>query len=746
MTYSDNNDYFRDSGAPAGDRTLADANLLQAGLHPDPFAVLGRHSCGNYLIIRAFLPDAQQARLSDVDQPLQRLMDTNLFEWRGAADALPVHYRLAWTDAAGRGWTTYDPYSFPSQISLYDLHLFNEGRHLHAYRVLGAHLRVVDDIAGVLFAVWAPNAAQVSVVGDFNQWNGLRHPLRRRGGIWELFIPGVGAGARYQFEIRVRETSERLYKSDPYGQGFEQRPARASLVVENTSYSWRDEAWVARRRRQNWTHAPLAVYEVHLGSWQKDEHGDYLNYEELARRLVAYVSSLGFTHIELMPITEHPLDASWGYQTTGYFAPTSRHGDLHDFCKFVDYCHQAGIGVILDWVPGHFPKDAHGLAQFDGTYLYEHEDPNRREQRGWGTLAFNYGRNQVKNFLLASACFWLEECHLDGLRVDAVASMLYLDYARESGEWAPNPFGGNENLEAVTFLRELNEVIYRRYPGVLMIAEESTAWPLVTRPSWKGGLGFGMKWNMGWMHDTLEYLSFDPSLRRHHHELLTFGLLYVFTENFMLPLSHDEVVHGKGSLISRMPGDRYQRFANLRLLYFYMWTYPGKKFLFMGNELAQEKEWSYAGVLNWELLSQPEHRGIQLLIRDLNKSYQSMTGLHDLEFVQEGFEWLDCHDADRSIVVYLRRGGHGYPVLVIINFAAVARVDYRLGVPYPGRYREFLNSDAKTYGGSGLLNNEIYADLMPHLGYPYSLELNLPPLTGLALTACGVDHGENVDI
>ncbi len=712
---------------------MTDAALLHAGLHSDPFAVLGRHSRGDRLIVRAFLPGARQARLPDIDQPLQRLADTDLFEWRGATDALPVHYRLAWIDAAGHEQVAHDPYGFPPQLSLYDLHLFNEGRHLHAYRVLGAHPRVVDHIAGVLFAVWAPNAARVSVVGDFNQWDGLRHPLRRRGSVWELFVPDVNVGARYQFELRTRETSERLRKSDPYGRGFERRPANSALVMENAPYSWRDEIWVAQRRRRNWARAPLAVYEVHLGSWQRDEYGDYLDYKDLARRLVAYVGSLGFTHIELMPLTEHPLDASWGYQTTGYFAPTSRHGSPHDFHWFVDYCHQAGIGVILDWVPGHFPKDAHGLAQFDGTCLYEHEDPDRREQRGWGTLAFDYGRNQVKNFLLASACFWLEEYHLDGLRVDAVASMLYLDYDRESGEWAPNLFGGNENLEAVAFLRELNEIIHRRYPGILMIAEESTAWPLVTRPSWMGGLGFGMKWNMGWMHDILEYLSCDPALRCHHHELLTFGLLYAFTENFMLSLSHDEVVHGKGSLLSRMPGDRCQRFANLRLLYLYMWTYPGKKFLFMGNEWAQEREWDYAAVLDWELLNQMEYRGIQMLVRDLNRLYFSMASLHESEFLQEGFEWLDCHDAARSVVAYLRRGGGDDPVLVVLNFAAVARLSYRVGVPLSGFYQEILNSDAGIYGGGGMGNGTVHADLVPHLGYPCSLVLDLPPLTGLML-------------
>lgn len=745
MMYPDDNDHLQSLDVSAGDRILADAALLGAGLHPDPFAVLGRRVHDDRLIIRVFLPGAQQVRLPDLNQPLWRLVDTDLFEWRGAVSALPLHYRLAWTDASGREQVAHDPYSFSPQISLYDLHLFNEGRHLHIYRVLGAHPWVVENITGVLFAVWAPNAAQVSVVGDFNDWNGLCHPLRHRSGVWELFIPDVSVGVRYQFEILAQQTGERLRKSDPYGCGFERRPANATLVVENMPYPWRDEAWVTRRRRQDWAHAPLAVYEVHLGSWQRNERGGYLNYKELARRLVAYVSSLGFTHIELMPITEHPLDASWGYQTTGYFAPTSRHGDSYDFRWFVDYCHQADIGVILDWVPGHFPKDVHGLAQFDGTYLYEHEDPDRREQRGWGTLAFDYGRNQVKNFLLASACFWLEECHLDGLRVDAVASMLYLDYARESDEWVPNLFGGNENLEAVSFLRELNDVIHRRYPGVLIIAEESTAWPLVTRPSWMGGLGFGMKWNMGWMHDILEYLAYDPALRCHHHELLTFGLLYTFTENFMLPLSHDEVVHGKGSLLSRMPGDRCQRFANLRLLYLYMWTYPGKKFLFMGNELAQDREWDYAGTIDWDLLEKLEHRGIQMLIQDLNGLYRSMASLHGLEFAQKGFEWLDCHDAAQSVVVYLRCDGGNNSILVALNFSAVMRQGYRLGVPFPGLYQEVLNSDARIYGGDGMVNGEVYADLLPHLGYSYSLLLNLPPLTGLVLVSCGVSHEKPLD-
>ena len=734
MNDPDRDDQTHDAAHPAGVKIDGDAALLRAGCHPNPGAVLGRHARGELVSIRAFLPGARRVLLADVAQPLQELADTDLFEWNGAAECLPLHYRLSWIDADGREHLEYDPYDFGPQLSLYDLHLFNEGRHLHAYRFLGAHPRLIDGVAGILFAVWAPNAIRVSVVGDFNDWNGLRHPLRRRGVVWELFLPGVVVGMRYRFEILNERTGERLVKIDPYGQCFEQRPATASIVADHRTYAWRDAAWMARRRRQDWSRAPLAVYEVHLGSWQYQGSGAYLSYEELARRLVAYVVLLGFTHIELMPITEHPLDASWGYQTTGYFAPTRRHGVLADFRRFVDYCHEAGVGVILDWVPGHFPRDAHGLARFDGGHLYEYEDPALGEHRSWGTLVFNYGRNQVKNFLLASACFWLEECHLDGLRVDAVASMLYLDYARESDEWAPNQFGGNENLEAIAFLRELNDVVHRRYPGVLMIAEESTAWPLVTKPTWMGGLGFGMKWSMGWMHDTLEYFRIDPTLRRHHHDLLTFGLLYAFNENFMLPLSHDEVVHGKGSIFSRMPGNRDRRFASLRLLYVYMWTYPGKKFLFMGNEFAQEREWDHAAALDWELLGQFEHRGIQALIRDLNHCYRNVVSLHDNEFAREGFEWFDHHDAARSVMVYLRRAqGDSHPVVIVLNCAAVACSTCRIGVPASGVYREILNSDARCYGGGGLINQGVCATSVPYMGQPFSLLVNLAPLTGIVL-------------
>jgi 1,4-alpha-glucan branching enzyme len=742
MAHPDREDPFPDAVRLADAALVDDAVLLGAGCHPDPGAVLGRHGDGEQIRIRVFLPGARGVRLADLDQPLRRLPDTDLFEWRGLAEKLPPRYRLSWTDAEGREQCGYDPYDFGPQLSLYDLHLFNEGRHLHAYRVLGAHPRLIDGVAGTLFAVWAPNAARVSVVGDFNDWDSLRHPLRRRGTVWELFVPGAAAGMGYRFEILTGERGDRLLKIDPYGQCFERRPATASIIVEPMAYAWSDATWMARRR-QNWPQVPLAVYEVHLSSWQRQGVDAYLSYEELARRLIAYVVAQGFTHIELMPITEHPLDASWGYQTTGYFAPTRRHGFLADFRRFVDYCHQAGVGVILDWVPGHFPKDAHALAQFDGTHLYEYADPARGEHRSWGTLVFDYGRNQVRNFLLASVCFWLEECHLDGLRVDAVSSMLYLDYSRESGEWAPNQWGGNGNLEAIAFLRELNEIVHRRYPGVLMIAEESTAWPLVTRPSWMGGLGFGMKWNMGWMHDTLEYLGLDPALRRHHHELLTFGLLYAFSENFILALSHDEVVHGKGSLLSKMPGDRGQRFANLRLLYVYMWTYPGKKFLFMGNEFAQEREWDHAAVLDWDLLAKPEHRGIQALIRDLNACYRNLASLHDREFVRDGFEWLDHHETARSVVVYLRRGSTAsQSAVVVINFSAIRRNGYRIGVPLPGFYREVVNSDARRYGGGGTINEGIRATSILHMGQPCSVVIDLAPLTGIVLVLQDLENDE----
>jgi 1,4-alpha-glucan branching enzyme len=713
--------------------TASELNLISEARHHDPFAVLGRHPTAQGELVRAYLPGARTATIVDGDFPLQRLNGSDFFEWRGQSGILPPHYRLQWQTGEGEARIAYDPYCFPPQIAEFDIHLFNEGRHWHAYKFLGAHPWTVDGIEGVLFATWAPNAARVSVVGDFNRWDGRIHPMRVRGGsgVWELFIPGLKPGTLYKFELRNRDTGHIYLKADPYGRRFELRPSTASIVDGETPYAWNDGPWLERRRNADWQHQPVSIFEVHLGSWQKDDEGRFLSYRELARRLVDYVKPLGFTHVELLPITEHPLDASWGYQTIGNFAATSRFGTPDDFRFFVDYCHQHGLGVFLDWVPGHFPKDPHGLVRFDGSALYEHEDPRRGEHREWGTLIYNYGRNEVRNYLLASALFWLEEFHVDGLRVDAVASMLYLDYSRRPGEWLPNIHGGNENLEAIDFLRQLNEVTHGRFPGTVVMAEESTAWPMVSRPTWLGGLGFSMKWNMGWMHDTLEYMSKDPIHRHYHHEKLTFGMLYSFTENFILPFSHDEVVHGKRSLLYRMPGDEWQRFANLRLLYTYMFTYPGKKLLFMGSEFGQGNEWNAGATLDWYVLQYPFHQGVQRLVADLNRLYRDTPALHQLEFEPRGFEWIDCHDAPQSTLSYLRCADDQIAV-VALNFTPVPRHDYRLGVPRPGAYREAINSDSDFYAGSNLGNaGLVEAEAISWMGRPYSISITLPPLAGV---------------
>ena len=713
----------------------ADLARLAEARHHDPFSVLGPHPNGKSIVVRAFLPHAQKAGIVEIDAPMQRVDGTDLFEWQGDATTLPARYRLRWTDELGQQHERYDPYAFSTVIDDFDLHLFGEGRHWHIYRILGAHACVIDDVPGVRFAVWAPNAERVSVVGDFNRWDGRVNPMRSRGGggVWELFVPGLEEGLLYKYEIRSRDGGIHS-KTDPYAQHFELRPGNASRVYPRPHHQWGDQAWLDRRRTADWLHEPMSIYEVHLGSWQRDHHGQFLNYRELAHRLVEHCQRTGFTHIELLPVTEHPLDASWGYQTTGYFAPTSRFGTPDDFRYFVDYCHQHDIGVLLDWAPGHFPKDAHGLARFDGTALYEHEDPRQGEHRDWGTLIFNYERNEVRNFLIASATYWVEEFHIDGLRVDAVASMLYLDYSREPDDWVPNKFGGNENLAAIDFLRELNGTVQGQHPGVTIIAEESTAWPQVTRPPWLGGLGFSMKWNMGWMHDTLEYFKHDPVHRSFHHDSLTFGLLYAFTENFVLPFSHDEVVHGKRSLLYRMPGDEWQRFANLRLLYTYMLTYPGKKLLFMGSEFAQGEEWNYAQQLDWYLLQFGYHSGMQQLVGDLNRLYRERPSLHRYDFEHQGFEWIDCHDASQSIISYLRRAADEVTV-VILNLTPIPRTHYRIGVPEDGVWVETLNSDSEYYGGSNVGNaRELYAEPTPWMGRPYSLALTLPPLGGLVLT------------
>ena len=702
--------------------------------HHDPFAVLGRHVQGDQATVCAFKPHVAQLSIGDRHLPMQRLGDSDVFVWQGPADALPEHYQRHW-QADGHEASEYDPYCFAPQLSDFDLHLFGEGRHWHIQQHLGAHPHRVDGIEGVLFATWAPNAERVSVIGDFNRWDGRAHPMRVRGGsgVWELFIPGLGADTLYKFEIRNRESGEVLVKTDPYARLYELRPATAAVVCADSDYHWQDGEWMARRRQHDWQHTPVSIYEVHPGSWQQHADGGFLDYRELAERLVPWVRELGFTHIELLPITEHPLDASWGYQTTGYFAPTRRFGRPDDFRYFVDYCHRHGIGVLLDWVPAHFPRDAHGLARFDGSPLYEHADPRRGEHRDWGTLIYNFGRNEVKNFLLASALYWLEEFHLDGLRVDAVASMLYLDYSREEHDWIPNIHGGNENLEAIAFLRELNTLTHDQQPGTVIIAEESTAWPQVTRPVDMGGLGFSMKWNMGWMHDTLKYMAEDPVHRQYHHNKLTFGLLYAFTENFVLPFSHDEVVHGKSSLLHKMPGDEWQRFANLRLLYGYMFTYPGKKLLFMGCEFGQGNEWNHAAPLDWYVLDYPLHQGLRRLLADVNRLYREEPALHGLDFDHQGFEWLDCDDKQHSILAYIRKCEHEQ-VIVILNFTPVPREDYRIGVPQPGAYREILNSDSEYYGGSNLGNaGQVMTEIAPCMGRNYSLRLTLPPLAALVL-------------
>ena len=709
-------------------------NIIEAK-HHDPFSVLGRHFLDDKAVIRVFLPYAEQVRINADGLLMQRITGTDFFEYHyPLTEEIPYPYQLFWTDKEGENHQHYDPYSFGPILPEFDRHLFAEGCNWQIYKKLGGHLHSIDDINGVYFAVWAPNAQRVSVVGDFNRWDGRNHPMRSLGssGIWEIFIPGLSVGTLYKFEILSRLTGELLVKTDPYGQQFEFRPQTAAIVTEENNYQWQDHAWLEKRREFNWQHQPMSVYEVHLGSWQRDSRGNFLNYRDIGEQLVNYVKELGFTHIELLPITEHPLDISWGYQTTGYFAPTSRHGTPDDFRYFVDLFHDNNIGILLDWVPAHFPKDSFALARFDGSALYEHEDPRKGEHRDWGTLIYNYSRNEVKNFLLSSAYFWLEEFHLDGLRVDAVASMLYLDYSREANDWIPNVYGGNENLEAIDFIRHMNAVTHEQHPGTVIIAEESTSWPQVTRPTWTGGLGFSMKWNMGWMHDILIYMQNQPIHRAYHHEKLTFGLLYAFSENFILPFSHDEVVHGKGSMLNKMPGDEWQRFANLRLLYTMMFTYPGKKLLFMGCEFGQGTEWSVNRVLDWYVLDFAHHRGLQTLVKDLNKLYTSHPALYHFDFDYHGFDWVDCHDYQQSILCY-RRKSNDEDLIIILNFTPVPRTAYRIGVPKSGIYYEIFNSDSHFYDGSNLGNGQVISDPQPWMGMEHSVILTLPPLAGIIL-------------
>jgi|Deesub1362A_J573_1020465.scaffolds.fasta_scaffold00077_54 1,4-alpha-glucan branching enzyme len=712
-------------------------NRILMARHHNPFEFLGLHKTEGGIVIRAFLPEAEEAWVIKGEKTIkmQKLKTEGFFKalFKKETEAFP--YQLKVKDYSGNIRIFHDPYSFPPVLTDFDLHLMGEGTHYKKYEKLGAHVMEVNGVKGVHFAVWAPNAKGVSVIGNFNGWDGRRHPMRIRGGsgIWELFIPDIGEGELYKFEIKSEK--DVFIKSDPYGFYAEMRPKTASIVWDINKYQWGDKDWMENRKKKNWLKSPVAIYEVHLGSWMRNKDNSFLSYRELAHKLVDYVKKMGYTHIELLPIMEHPLDASWGYQTLGYFAVTSRFGTPEDFMYFVDHCHKNGIGVIVDWTPAHFPKDAHGLCFFDGTFLYEHEHPLKREHRDWGTHIFNYGRNEVANFLLTSALFWLEKYHIDGLRVDAVASMLYLDYSRAPGEWIPNIYGGNENLEAIAFLKRLNELCHQYHPGVLTIAEESTAWPMVSRPTYVGGLGFSLKWNMGWMHDTLLYFSKDPIHRKYHQNNLTFSLIYAFNENFILVLSHDEVVHGKRSLLDKMPGDLWQKFANLRLLYGYMYGHPGKKMLFMGGEFGQWWEWNFDSSLDWHLLQYEPHEKLQKYVQDLNKLYTSEPALFEVDFEPAGFEWIDFSDSDSSVISFIRKAENPEDFLVFVfNFTPVPRYNYRIGVPKNTTYKEIMNSDSEIYWGSNVGNaGWVTAEEIPFSHWPYSLSLTLPPLGMLVL-------------
>ncbi|MBX3414474.1 MAG: 1,4-alpha-glucan branching protein GlgB [Pirellulales bacterium] len=722
---------------------LDSASRLFEGHHENPFELLGPHPIienGHAaLAVRAFLPHAPQAWVIDAAhgnalRPMRRIHPAGLYEavCPPAAEETPARYLLQVADSKGAKTTTHDPYAFPPLLTEFDKYLLNEGRHWKSYDLLGAHRRMIDNVEGVNFCVWAPNAEGVSVVGDFNDWDGRRHPMRKHipAGFWELFVPGLKMGTLYKY--RIKHHGQYREKSDPYGFAAEVPPRTASIVADLERYQWNDHEWMRDRVRHNALDAPMSFYEVHLGSWRRspDQPEKWLGYRDLAHQLVDYCHEMGYTHLELLPISEHPFTGSWGYQTTGYFAATSRYGTPDDFMYFVDYCHQHGIGVVLDWVPAHFPRDDHGLRLFDGTHLYEHADPRQGEHRDWGTLIFNYGRCEVRNFLLSNALFWLERYHIDGLRVDAVASMLYLDYSRNEGEWIPNEFGGRENLPAVSLLKEFNEQIHLQHPGVLTIAEESTAWPSVSRPTYLGGLGFSLKWNMGWMNDTRQYMHHEAIHRKYHHDELTFSLIYAFTENFILPLSHDEVVHGKGSLLDQMQGDLWQRFANLRLLYGYMWTHPGKKLLFMGGEFGQWNEWNHDTCLQWDLLQWDSHRGLQKWVADLNHLYRREPALFEVDFDHHGFEWIDCHSYDESTLSYIRKAKDPNNYLVVAcNFTPVVRQHYCIGVPEVAWFEEVANSDSMYYAGSNVGNGPgAFSVPEPHHGRPARLELTLPPL------------------
>ncbi len=710
--------------------------------HPNPHSVLGAHPSNGGVTVRALRPAARAitAVLEDgATVELEPIHAGGVFEGVVEGATLPLRYRLEVDYGTAGRFTIEDPYAFLPTLGELDLHLISEGRHEEVYHRLGAHVREHQAVAGTAFAVWAPSARAVSVVGDFNSWDGRLHAMRTLGstGIWELFLPGVAPGARYKYEILAAD-GELTLKADPYAQEAEAAPKTASVVTQpRHQWSASDEQWIRSRRERRPLDGPMSIYEVHLGSWRLNplEGNRSLNYLELADELSAYVQDMGFTHVELLPVMHHPFSGSWGYQVTGYFAPSPLYGSPDDLRGFVDRLHSNGLGVILDWVPAHFPRDAFALARFDGTALYEHADPRRGAHPDWGTLVFNYGRHEVRNFLISNALFWLREYHVDGIRVDAVASMLYLDYSRREGEWVPNRFGGREDLEAVSFLKELNEVIHGREPGIISAAEESTAWPGVSRPTYLGGLGFGFKWNMGWMHDTLLYFQQDPIYRRYHHHELTFSLLYAFSENYILPLSHDEVVHGKGSLYSKMAGDRWQKLANLRALYAYMWAHPGKKLLFMGSELAQEREWSHERSLDWHLLERPEHAGIQALVRDLNRVYRDEPALWECDSDPSGFWWLEPNDADSNVIAFARSSkDYQRTVVFVANLSPVPRPGYRLGLPRAGRWREAINTDSGFYGGSDTGNlGGVEAEPVPWHEQPMSAEVTLPPLAAIWL-------------
>jgi 1,4-alpha-glucan branching enzyme len=711
--------------------TQKDLEAIVGGYHADPFSILGPHAVEDGWEIRAFQPGAARVeirRAGETGQAMERRSASGVFvaSLRGE---LNTGYRLWIHPWEGEPYEIEDPFRFPTLLTSFELHLHGEGTNFESYKTLGAHLTTCDGVPGVRFAVWAPHAEVVALTGDFNGWDERTHPMRRReGGMWEFFYPNLAAGAIYKYSIHLPGGARRL-KADPYAFAAEVPPKTASIVYDPAPYKWKDQAWLEARGKKNWLEQPVSIYEVHLESWIRTPENKPLGYRDLAHRLAEYVSDMGYTHVELMPIAEYPYSGSWGYQVTGYYAPTSRFGAPDDFKYFVDHLHQRGIGIIVDWVPAHFPKDAHGLASFDGTCLYEHADPRQGEHRDWGTLIFNFGRNEVRTFLIANALYWLKEFHIDGLRVDAVASMLYLDYSRKAGEWVPNQYGGRENLEAMSFLRKFNELAHE-VPGVITIAEESTSFPLVSRPVYLGGLGFTMKWNMGWMHDMFRYFGQDPVYRKYHHNDITFSLVYAFSENFVLPVSHDEVVHGKSPLLGKMPGDEWRRFANARAFLCYMYTHPGKKLMFMGCEIGQTTEWNFQRSIPWDLLNYPVHRGLQMMVRDLNALYSSEPALHEVDFHWEGFSWVDFHDVDGSVIAFHRFSkDRKQTLLFVCNFTPLPRHNYVLHVDFPGQYREILNSDDNRYGGSGVSNPPmIEAVPNPHPGRPYCITLTIPPL------------------